>query len=379
MRAAQKSNSVALEVIEITPVAEYAQFRAGDEKLGRLAVHSLGLSGELKYATVAPALFGKLTELAPDVVFVPGWSMVEALAALLWCAENNVPSVIMSESTQHDFDRQALKELCKRRIVNLASALFVGGTAHAEYGIALGFPQERISFGYDVVENSDFEFGATNARNNAAAVRNRLNLPDDYFFAAARLIEKKNHLRLLEAFANFLERAEGNTWGLVIAGPGPMKAELEAKVDHLGIADNVRLLGALKYEEMIECYGLAGALIHPSTTEQWGLVVNEAMAAGLPVLVSERCGCAPDLILDGRNGFTFDPFNVDEIADVMMRIADPKCDRIAMGLESTKIIADWGPDRFAYGFEMSALTATSKPMKNSALLDHVLLRLLSKR
>jgi 1,2-diacylglycerol 3-alpha-glucosyltransferase len=59
--------------------------------------------------------------------------------------------------------------------------------------------------------------------------------------------------------------------------------------------------------------GLASAFIQASTTEQWGLVVNEAMASGLPVLVSERCGCAPDLVKNGVNGYTFDPYDIKEI------------------------------------------------------------------
>ena len=63
------------------------------------------------------------------------------------------------------------------------------------------------------------------------------------------------------------------------------------------------------------------AFVHASASEQWGLVVNEAMAAGLPVIVSERCGCAPDLVREGVNGLTFDPCDVAELAGLMERVA----------------------------------------------------------
>ena len=79
--------------------------------------------------------------------------------------------------------------------------------------------------------------------------------------------------------------------------------------------------GFKQYDELPIYYGLAGAFIHASTTEQWGLVVNEAMAAGLPVIVSERCGCAPDLVENGRNGFTFDPYDVDALTHLMLKMA----------------------------------------------------------
>ena len=97
-------------------------------------------------------------------------------------------------------------------------------------------------------------------------------------------------------------------------------------------------------------YGLASAFVHASTTEQWGLVVNEAMASGLPVLVSNRCGCAPDLVQEGVNGFTFDPYNVEQLAQLMLKISAFQTFSLStFGAASRRIIADWGPERFASG------------------------------
>ena len=87
------------------------------------------------------------------------------------------------------------------------------------------------------------------------------------------------------------------------------------------LAGDVILAGFKQYDELPAYYGLASAFVHASTTEQWGLVVNEAMASGLPVLVSDRCGCAPDLVEDGVNGFTFDPYDVEALAGLMQRVA----------------------------------------------------------
>ena len=118
---------------------------------------------------------------------------------------------------------------------------------------------------------------------------------------------------------------------------------------------------------------MASAFVHASTTEQWGLVVNEAMAAGLPVLVSNRCGCAPDLVRDGVNGFTFDPYDVDRLADLMLKVSSDQCDREAMGQASRAIIKDWGPERFADGLMQAVAVARSRPLPRASWLDRSLL------
>lgn len=113
--------------------------------------------------------------------------------------------------------------------------------------------------------------------------------------------------------------------------------------------------------------------VHASTSEQWGLVVNEAMAAGLPVLVSNRCGCAADLVREGVNGFTFDPYDVEEMTRLMFRVAHGDVDRAALGQASREIIAEWGPERFAVGLEQAVEAALSAPAPKPSLLDRALL------
>jgi glycosyltransferase involved in cell wall biosynthesis len=135
--------------------------------------------------------------------------------------------------------------------------------------------------------------------------------------------------------------------------------------------------GFKQYDELPVCYASADAFIHASTTEQWGLVVNEAMASGLPVLVSNRCGCAPDLLMEGINGFSFDPFNTEAIAQAMAAMAMLQEDRRkAMGEESRRIIANWGPERFGRGLHEAAACALRLGPRRALLTDRLLLRAL---
>jgi glycosyltransferase involved in cell wall biosynthesis len=162
-----------------------------------------------------------------------------------------------------------------------------------------------------------------------------------------------------------------------LVGDGPLKPRLLQLRQRLGLGEDLLLPGFKQYPELPEYYGLAGAFILASTVEEtWGLVVNEAMASGLPVLVSERCGCASDLVANGRNGFTFDPFNVSQLAHLMSRIADPQTDRSAMGAASREIIADWSPEVWARNLQLASQAALGAPRPKYGVLDRLLLKLL---
>jgi glycosyltransferase involved in cell wall biosynthesis len=130
--------------------------------------------------------------------------------------------------------------------------------------------------------------------------------------------------------------------------------------------------GFKQYEELPHYYAHAGAFIHASTTEQWGLVVNEAMASGLPVLVSNRCGCAADLVKEGENGWTFDPRNEEQMADGMRRISADDEVRFAMGSRSREIIRRWGPDRFAAGLSDAVNASFNGPPPLIGVSDRIL-------
>jgi glycosyltransferase involved in cell wall biosynthesis len=126
---------------------------------------------------------------------------------------------------------------------------------------------------------------------------------------------------------------------------------------------HVLLPGFKQYPDLRAYYGLASAFVHASTTEPWGLVVNEAMASGLPVLVSNRCGCAPDLVRDGVNGFTFDPGNVEQLAHLMLKVSTLNYQLSTFSVASRRIVASWGADRFASGLHQAAEAALGAPMQ----------------
>ncbi len=328
----------------------------------------------------------QLSAAKPEVVAIPGWFDRGAIVALHWCLGNRIPVVIMSESTGHDWQRAGWKERIKLAVVKACSTGLVGGEPHSDYLASLGMPKNRIFKGYDAVDNDHFAQGAHAVRSNWQEVRRELDLPENFFLASARFVKKKNLSRLIQAYARYRELANSsstcdslartNPWNLVILGDGPLRPALIAQISALDLREHVHLPGFKQYEELPMYYGLASVFVHASTVEQWGLVVNEAMASGLPVLVSNRCGCAPDLVQEGRNGFNFDPYNIESLAHLMLKISARNFPLSEFGSASRDIVADWGPERFAAGFEQAVETALRVPRPAPTMLDRLLLRLL---
>jgi glycosyltransferase involved in cell wall biosynthesis len=178
---------------------------------------------------------------------------------------------------------------------------------------------------------------------------------------------------LVDGYARYRAIAGENAWKLVLLGDGELRSSLEAFSVHAGLKGELLMPGFRQYNELPAWYGLANCFVHASTIEQWGLVVNEAMAAGLPVILSDRCGCAADLVHHGENGFQFDPYDVDQLGELMFRVAHTDLDLQRMGESSRSIIAEWGPDRFAQGLASAVNAALAAPRPRPSWADEALL------
>jgi len=326
-------------------------------------------------AKLKQAFWEALERTKPDVVAVNGWNNFGSLIAANCCLRRGIPMVVMSESSRQDESRTWWKEAIKRRMVDLFSSALVGGKRHVEYLVELGMPRERVVVGYDVVDNDHFRQNAGEIRRQRSEVRQKYALPENYFLASARFIEKKNLPTLVQAYAEYRRRSEiaaKMPWDLVLLGDGPLRETLNYQLSTLNLNEHVQLPGFKPYDELPVYYALANTFVHASTTEQWGLVVNEAIASGLPVIVSNRCGCAPELV--NGNGFTFDPTNEDELATQLFEMASlSDQERNHLGNNSYRIAANFAPERFGEGLERAATVAMGIPQKRFGIMDRALL------
>lgn len=288
-----------------------------------------------------------LDRLQPDAVLISSYSFPDARACLWWCRRHHRTAVVVTDTKEDDAARSPWRERIKSVLVRQFDAAFLSGTPHRAYFEKLGFPPDRIFLGCSVVDNTYFEQAAGQARSKPEAYRHLPGLENatPFFLCSSRFIQRKNLDGLLRAYHRYRQQI-GTPWRLVLLGDGPERATLEAFIEREHV-QGVTLAGFRQIEDLPAYYGLAGAYVHPARAEQWGLVVNEAMAAGLPVLVSERTGCAYDLVVDGENGYRFDPDAPDQLAELMVHMTHPEADLETMGRRSREIIAQWSLERYA--------------------------------
>jgi len=286
---------------------------------------------------MARRLWTELNRISPEVVLVPGYYTLPGLASVFWARLHGRRAVLMSESTRQDHRRRNWLEAAKRAVVpRLFHAAIAGGKRQIAYLRDLGFAPARIASLYDVVDNEYFARQAAEQRRQTSTAA--LHLPSHYFLSVGRLAPEKNVEGLIRAFA--LYRKRGGTWSLVLVGDGPLASSLRQQVSEAGLQDSVIFAGLKDTRAMMPYYAFAGCFMLPSWREPWGLVANEAMSAGLPLIISNRCGCSDDLMEDGANGYVFDPDQNEQLADLMSTISGlDSGQRLRMGEKSKEIIA----------------------------------------
>ncbi len=369
--------------------ADYAWVHESPERVGLRVVNLGGPAGALTKREFRMRLRVILEAAEVEVVAVPGWADRLALEAMRWALERGKPVVMMSETSGLDRPSGGWKGWVRRRVIGLCGSALVGGTPHRAYICEQGMRADSVFLGYDAVGNGYY---AEESGRWRALDGERMR----YFLASNRFIEKKNLFRLLEAQAGYAAEAGkggGSGWPLVLLGDGELKGELLVHAERLGLtvvfrapweggdreagARTVYFPGFRQIGELPRFYAHAGAFVHASTKEQWGLVVNEAMACGLPVVVSERCGCAPDLVVNGETGYAFDPLDVDALKGLLGKVAGmSEEERAAMGAAGRKRIAEWGPERFGEGLAGAAEKALAVGVKRAGVLDRTLLNLM---
>lgn len=295
--------------------------------------------------TINVTAYEALKNVQPDAVIAPATPFPSGMAAVKYGLNHSTLTIMMDDAWEDSDKRGIIVTTAKKIIHKNIDAAFIPAPSHASYYIKMGFPPERIFYGVDVVDNDFFSARAESARGRADSLRVELGLPSRYFIFVGRFIERKGVSSLLEAYRKYIALEPKNKWGLVLIGEGDEQRDYEEQMKNF---PGVKFAGSRFSDELCQYYGLASAFILPSKIETWGLVVNEAMASHLPVLVSNECGAARSLVEEGANGWTFDVGNAEMLSQLMFRMSEMPADRLrAMGARSKEIIANWSLDTFA--------------------------------
>lgn len=347
----------ALETAAIDHLYKWDQVESVDN-FDRIQVFTDQAFEDIQPWIMTQRIIQTLDELQPEAVAINSYGLADARAALYWCRKNRKTAIMMQESKADDAQRNPVREWIKSRIVQLFDSALVGGPPQVRYMQALGIPPDQIHLGYDAVDNDYFQSKADFFRNIPDAIPDLPGLErgaDDqqhpFFLTSSRFIRRKNLDGLLKAYAGYRTRCQAERvtpWDLVMLGDGNLRDELHHLADELGL-EGLIWAGFQQIEALPAYYARASAFILPSHVDQWGLVINEAMASGLPVLVSTGCGCHETLVEPGVNGFTFPSTDTEELTRLMFTLAHDDTDLSHMQEASRRIVSEWGPERFGAG------------------------------
>jgi glycosyltransferase involved in cell wall biosynthesis len=285
----------------------------------------------------------------PDVVVCGGYSYIAMWQAQRWARARSIPVLLWSESNRQDRRRgKPVVEMLKRSFMRGCGGFIVPGKSAAEYLRTFGVPDRVIFTAPNAVDNDLFAGGARVARAQARELRAKLGLPERYYLYVGRMIPEKGIGVLVEAYAR-LDADLRQRFGLVLVGDGTARAQCAEETERIQ-PGKVVFPGFLHREELAMHYGLAECLVFPTFSDPWGLVVNEAMASGLPVIVTDVAGATPDLVRDGWNGRVIAAGDVDGLVSAMRQLAEDSEGRRRMAENSTEHIANYTARTWAEGF-----------------------------
>jgi len=280
-----------------------------------------------------------------DALWIHGYARLPHIAAMLAAKSAGVRVLLRDETNAIGQARSGTRFFAKRALFGVIDLmvdryLTIGALNEAHYRDLGIDPAKFTPMGY-AVDNDWFQARMAEAAAGRETLRRSLGLAPGRPIAlyAAKLIDRKAPLDLVEAFAAATRARDAV---LLMAGDGELRAAVEARVAALGASERIRLLGFQPQRQLAALYDLCDLFVLPSERETWGLVVNEVMNAGRPVIASDRVGSARDLVRDDVNGFVYASGDIEALtARLREALADP-ARLAAMGRESLGIIAGWG-------------------------------------
>jgi glycosyltransferase involved in cell wall biosynthesis len=297
------------------------------------------------FGLINPGIWNEIERGRPDVVILMSWMNITWWLAVLRCTLSKVPFLYMTDANvQADLVGPKWKMWVKKFLLGkvlfrLAAGFLCAGTSNKQLYSYYGVPEKKLvpfaySWGYQYLLEKSGELNGEKERLKA-----ELGIPDHVFVLlyCGRLSKEKAPLDLLKAFSYL---SMPNT-ALVFVGDGPLGPTLKSYVveNHL---DSVYFFGFQGRKEVPKFYMASDVLVLPSRKETWGMVVNEALCFGLPVIASDQVGAAKDLVFDGRNGFSFPPGDIRALAGSIKRLVElGEEERQMMGAVSSNLMVAW--------------------------------------
>lgn len=310
-----------------------------------LADHADARQPDGFWSVVAPRVWNELRSGRYDVLWLHGHNYAAYLVALV-AAKTAGLRILMRGETHLGLPRSRMKTALRRpalgALYGLCDRLLAIGSANAAFYRAMGVPEHKIFLVPYSVDNDRFMKAAKLDAAQKENVRKRYNAPADRpcVLYAAKFISRKRPLDLLKAVRQLQSQTQ-TPFSVIMAGSGELESELRGYCRSHAL-ENVAFAGFVNQAELPRLYAASDIFVLPSEHEPWGLAVNEAMCAGLPIVVSREVGCVTDLVSDGVNGFTPAAADIESLALALRRLIEDAALRRRQGEASLARIAQWG-------------------------------------
>lgn len=298
---------------------------------------------------INPDIINKINEFQPTALLVYGWAFKSHLKVLRHFT-NKIPIFFRGDSTLLN-DNASLKQIFRKLFLcwlykKIDYALYVG-TNNKNYYKAFGLKEKQLVFAPHCVDNSRFSQNDDNTLAITKQLKQEIGLTeqDFVFLYAGKLENVKNVNLLLNTFSKALFN---NNVKLVIVGNGPLENDLKSEFKY---SNNIYFLPFQNQQAMPAVYKMAHYYILPSKSETWGLAINEAMACGIPAIVSDKCGCAIDLVEDGKTGFIFQSDDEESLMSAIKKAYNKKENYLTFSNNALKRVSNFSLENLAIAIE----------------------------
>jgi len=310
---------------------------------------------------LTPQIWHLLTRERFDVLVIGGWSLLATQLAIVWARMHGVPYLLISENHLREKRPswvRMLKSLVLRHVVPQASGHLVTGTLAREHAVHYGARTDRITIFPNTIDVPAYGAAAERLRTRRTEIRRGLGIAEDAIVVAhvGRLIAVKGPDETLEAVAA-ARRLTARRIHLLLVGDGELRPGLEQRAAALDLP--VTFTGFRQGESLLECYAATDVFALFSRRETWGIVVNEAAAFGLPLVLTSAVGAGADLLRPGENGEVVASGDLAGQARALAALADDDELRSRYGRRSRELVEPWGYDPSVESFAAAIRTAAA--------------------
>lgn len=292
---------------------------------------------------INPTLNQEIEAWGADAILVYGWNFKSHLKAIRFF-KDKIPVYFRGDSTTlssgNNFLRDVVRKLLLKWVYKKINFAFYVGQANKKYFLEYGMKNESLFFVPHAIDNNRFSSASSNI------IRSKFSIPEKsvLFIFVGKFDSIKNVSLLIEAFSQLNHT---DTF-LLLVGNGPIEKNLKKQASMLDSKTNEKIffLDFVNQNEIPVIYDSCDVFVLPSISETWGLSVNESMAAGKAVIVSDKCGCYYDLVKEGINGYVFKSNNLESLVSAMNKFSNRETAH-KMGLQSKEIISDWSFEKVA--------------------------------